>query len=153
MRYLRELVLPHRAMKAILEEYLQSIAAAGERIERCEVAMRDLLEQWRLAPAVRALMQRIRVAENKDYTREFPGKLVTRIEIVTRSGERFAEMASYPKGHAKNPMSDADVESKFRDLSAGLLTAARADELLKSLWAVDQAKDIGEVLQQVRLEA
>src|SRR5438270_11567786 len=42
-RYLRELVLPHPAMKVILEEYLQSIAAAGERIARCEEAMRDLL--------------------------------------------------------------------------------------------------------------
>jgi transposase len=55
-RYLRELVLPHPAMKVILEEYLQAIAAAGERIGRCEAAMRELLEQWRLAPAVRALM-------------------------------------------------------------------------------------------------
>jgi hypothetical protein len=35
-RYLRELVLPHPAMKVILEEYLQGIAAAGERIARCE---------------------------------------------------------------------------------------------------------------------
>ena len=54
-RYLRELVLPHPAMKVILEEYLQGIAAAGERIERREAAMRDLLEKWRLAPAVAAL--------------------------------------------------------------------------------------------------
>jgi transposase len=55
-RYLRELVLPHPAMKAILEEYLMAIAAAGERIERCEAAMRELLATWRLEPAVRALM-------------------------------------------------------------------------------------------------
>src|SRR5437899_11771293 len=55
-RYLRELVLPHPAMKVILEDYLQGIAAAGEGIARCEEAMRDLLEHWRLAPAVRALM-------------------------------------------------------------------------------------------------
>jgi len=55
-RYLRELVLAHPAMKVILEEYLISIEAAGERIERCELAMRDLLKKWRLAPAVQALM-------------------------------------------------------------------------------------------------
>jgi transposase len=55
-RYLRELVLAHPAMKVILEEYLQGIAAAGERIERCEFGMGDLLEKWRLEPAVRALM-------------------------------------------------------------------------------------------------
>ena len=57
-RYLRELVLPHPAMKVILEPRKhsgQGIAAAGERIERCEGAMRALLEQWRLAPAVAAL--------------------------------------------------------------------------------------------------
>ncbi len=102
-------------------------------------------------PAVRSLMQRIRVSENKDYTREFPAKLVTRIEIVTRSGERIAEMASYPKGHAKNPMSDADVESKFRDLSAGLIDAGGADAMLESLWSIDQAKDAGEVLAKVRV--
>ena len=55
-RYLRELVLPHPAMKVILEEYLISIKAATERIERCEAAMRALLDNWRLRPAVEALM-------------------------------------------------------------------------------------------------
>ena len=55
-RYLRELVLPHPAMKVILEEYLQAIGAAGERIERCEAAMGALLNQWRLKPAVQVLM-------------------------------------------------------------------------------------------------
>jgi transposase len=55
-RYLRELVFSHPAMKVILEEYLMAIGAAGERIERAEAAMRELLERWRLGPAVRALM-------------------------------------------------------------------------------------------------
>src|SRR5881227_3030487 len=39
MRYLRELVLPHPAMKAILEEYLQGIDAAYNRVERIEASM------------------------------------------------------------------------------------------------------------------
>jgi transposase len=56
MRYLRELVLPHPAMKIVLEEYLQCIDAANERIERLEVHMKALLEDWHLAPVVRALM-------------------------------------------------------------------------------------------------
>jgi transposase len=56
LRYLRELVLPHAAMKAILEDYLQAISAAGERIARAEEAMLGLLRDWRLRPAVEALM-------------------------------------------------------------------------------------------------
>jgi transposase len=56
LRYLRELVLPHPAMKAILEEYLQGISAAQERVQRLEAAMQNLLEAWKLKPAVLALM-------------------------------------------------------------------------------------------------
>ncbi len=56
MRYLRELVLPHPAMKVILEDYLMAISAAQERIQRCETAMIDRLPSWRLTPAVEALM-------------------------------------------------------------------------------------------------
>ena len=56
MRYLRELVLPHAAMRVVLEEYLQCIDAANERIERLEVHMKALLDEWHLAPVVKALM-------------------------------------------------------------------------------------------------
>ena len=56
MRYLRELVLPHPAMKTILEEYLQGIDAAQARVQRIEASMLQLLETWRLKPAVEALM-------------------------------------------------------------------------------------------------
>jgi transposase len=56
MRYLRELVLPHPAMKVILEDYLMAIRAAQERVQRCETALVDRLSSWRLKPAVDALM-------------------------------------------------------------------------------------------------
>ena len=42
-RYLRELVLPYPAMKVILEEYLQGVGVAGERIAQCEVLFRRSL--------------------------------------------------------------------------------------------------------------
>src|SRR5512139_4196399 len=56
MRYLRELVLPHPAMKTILEEYLQGIDAAHQRVQRIEASLASLLDAWRLRPAVHALM-------------------------------------------------------------------------------------------------
>jgi transposase len=56
MRYLRELVLPHAAMKVVLEEYLQSIDSATQRLARIEQHMKALLEEWHMEPAVKALM-------------------------------------------------------------------------------------------------
>jgi 2-methylcitrate dehydratase len=101
--------------------------------------------------ATRALMGKIRVSENKAFTAEFPSKLVTRIEVTTRDGERFVETASYPKGHARNPMTDQDVEAKFIGLARGLLSADRSRTIIGSLWKLEDAADVSSVLSQVRV--
>src|SRR5215470_4696238 len=92
MRYLRELVLPHPAMKAILEEYLQGIDAAHQRVQRIEASMLTLLQTWRLKPAVEALMAfrgfqlvaaMITVSELGDIHRfEHPRQLMTYLGLV-----------------------------------------------------------------------
>jgi len=103
MRYLRELVLPHPAMKAILEEYLQGIDAAHQRVRRIEASMTTLLESWRLKPAVQALMAfrgfqlvaaMITVSELGDIHRfAHPRQLMTYLGLVS------AEHSSGPRQH------------------------------------------------------
>src|SRR5512135_2066619 len=103
MRYLRELVLPHPAMKTILEEYLQGIDAAHARVQRIEVSMTTLLETWRLKPAVQALMAfrgfqlvaaMITVSELGDIHRfEHPRQLMTYLGLVP------TESSSGPRQH------------------------------------------------------
>jgi 2-methylcitrate dehydratase len=104
-------------------------------------------------PRLRSLMPKISIAENEEFTREFPGKLTSRFEVKTRDGRTLVETASWPKGHARNPMSDADVESKFAGLTEGLIKAAQRDRLLAALRDVDKAADVGSVLELVRVDS
>jgi transposase len=55
-RYLREIVLPHPAQRVVLEDALNAITTAGERIGRLEEQMEALLIQWPMQPVVAALM-------------------------------------------------------------------------------------------------
>lgn len=55
-RYLRELVLPLPALKAVLEESLITISQATERVARLEELLSVQVPQWRMYPAVQALM-------------------------------------------------------------------------------------------------
>lgn len=91
-------------------------------------------------------MTRIRVAEHGEFTRRFPQQLVSEIEVVNRAGERFIERAEFPKGHARNPMTDADVVNKFRDLSSEVLSPAQVGAALDALWRLENADRIGSVL-------
>ena len=103
-------------------------------------------------PRLRQLMPKITITENKDYTREFPGKLTSRFEVKTRDGKTLVETTSYPKGHAKNPMNDADVESKFAGLTDGLLKPGERDAIVRALRELDKAQDVGSVLELVRVD-
>ncbi len=55
-RYLRELVLPLPALKAVLEEYLLAITQASQRVARLDELLAAQVPAWRLYPAVQALM-------------------------------------------------------------------------------------------------
>jgi transposase len=56
MRYLRELVLPRPALKAVMEEYLLAVDQAVERVRRLEQLLEVQVPNWRMYPAVQALM-------------------------------------------------------------------------------------------------
>ena len=70
---------------------------------------------------------------------------------TTRSGQRHVQEASYPKGHARNPMSDADVEAKFAGLTRGVLSPEAAHGLVQALWKIDEANDVSAVLEKIRV--
>jgi transposase len=55
-RYLRELVLPLPALKAVLEECLLAIDQAQQRVARLDELIAAQVPQWRWYPAVQALM-------------------------------------------------------------------------------------------------
>lgn len=101
-------------------------------------------------PRIHALMNRITVQEDPDLTRQFPERLPCRIEIVSRRGERKVAAADYPRGHYRNPLSDGEIESKFRDHARRALRADRVDAALATLWAIDSARHLDPVFSALR---
>ena len=91
-------------------------------------------------------MNRIRVAENPVFSRRFPRELLSELQVLTRSGARLIERAEYPRGHAKNPLTDADVESKFRALAGEVLAQAQVDAALRALWRLDDTDRVRSIV-------
>ncbi len=98
---------------------------------------------------VHALADKISVKEDADYTRQFPSAIPCRLEIRTCRGELKTATIDYPRGHVRNPMSDGEVETKFRTLAGRVLPAARVDSALKQLWNIDQERDAQIVLDVI----
>jgi 2-methylcitrate dehydratase len=68
------------------------------------------------------------------------------LELVLKSGARHKVRVEYHRGHAKNPMTDGEMEEKFRGLAKKHLKADRVDALLKLLWSLDSQQKIDPLL-------
>jgi len=94
-------------------------------------------------PAVVSLMQKVKVAEDAKLTAAYPEASPSRLTITMASGEVHTAEMPYPTGHAKNPMSEADVERKFKDMFAGRGNDAQRSQILQRLWNLEKADDVG----------
>ena len=69
------------------------------------------------------------------------GILLTKVEIVAQD-RKYSERVEYPKGNVKNPMSDKELEDKFKYLAGLVLPGSKVNKLnrscrkLSKLWVV-----------------
>ena len=88
-------------------------------------------------PALRSLISNMTIDPNPEFSRRYPDEIHCRLEVTTGSGSTHVAQCVYPKGFPQNPMSDADVEAKFRSCCAELLTTQQCDRALELLWSLE----------------
>ncbi|MBI2295946.1 MAG: MmgE/PrpD family protein [Betaproteobacteria bacterium] len=98
-------------------------------------------------PAIRALTKRVKVQASQEADRRMPEAMLCELTLATKSGATHTAVVDHHKGHWKNPMSDSEVEAKFRALAATVLSPAQTDRLLKRLWKLEELADGGDILR------
>jgi 2-methylcitrate dehydratase len=53
-----------------------------------------------------------------------------------RDGRTFSDKVNFPKGHPKNPMSDEEIEDKFKHLKSKYFEEKQIKDILKFLWNI-----------------
>src|SRR5262249_33157312 len=84
-------------------------------------------------PVVSELMRKVKVREEKRLSELYPEGAPGRVTIRTSSGETHTKEYLYPRGHAKNPMSEAHVERKFHDQAARRLSKGQRGAVLAAI--------------------
>jgi 2-methylcitrate dehydratase len=111
------------------------------------VHQRHFGDEYLHNPELLDLVSRVKVSVSEEANRRAPEAMLCDVEVVTRSGKRYSSEVAYHKGHYKNPMSDSDVEAKFRSLAHDVLSPSQTDRLLDRLWHLEEVKDVGEILR------
>ena len=64
---------------------------------------------------------------------------------------RHSERLGYHRGHPENPITDLEIEDKFRSLADGLLTEPQTEEIIQRVWHLEEEKSLNPLLQLMRI--
>lgn len=97
--------------------------------------------------ALMALIQRIEVRADAELNRRYPEGIPNRLRVHLRDGTVLEKEVTYPRGHARNPMTDVEVENKFRALAEGVLPPERVAEVLDRCWHLERQSEVGTLMR------
>jgi len=106
---------------------------------------RTRLEDVRL----RHLMARTHVKSSADLTSAFPAHSRSRIQVRLKDGTTFGHLQDDPKGSVANPLTDAELESKFLELYRPWGDGPTARRTLDILWSVDRLADVSQLVDAI----
>jgi 2-methylcitrate dehydratase PrpD len=96
-------------------------------------------DEYRLHPGIRTLAQRIHY--HVDPTYPGPGRFKGAARITLRDGTVFETVEEYNRGSRENPMSEADLRTKFDENAATFLNPAERDRLAGAIAGVETLPD------------
>jgi 2-methylcitrate dehydratase len=98
-------------------------------------------------PALLDLVAKVTIHRDAALSARYPVGIPNRLTITLSDGRRLVREVEFPRGHAHNPMTDADVERKFRTLVEPRYGKSRADQILKACWELDKLKKVSDLLR------
>ncbi|MYC32210.1 MAG: MmgE/PrpD family protein [Chloroflexi bacterium] len=91
---------------------------------------------------LRTIINKMRIDENPEFTERYPEQYNCRIEVIKSNGQTEVASTSYPKGHGKNPLSDAEVDAKFRRLACPTVTEQQCEQALELIWSLENLPNL-----------
>ncbi|MBI4214233.1 MAG: MmgE/PrpD family protein [Chloroflexi bacterium] len=107
-----------------------------------QVLPAQFTEAKALDPQIASLRDRIELTSDSGLS----GRNAV-VTVTLKDGRSYTERVDHPTGTPERPMSDEQIGAKFRGLAKGVLPDAQGEDLLSSLWKVDDLADVREVMQ------
>jgi 2-methylcitrate dehydratase len=98
------------------------------------------------------VVSRIKVHRDDELSARYPNGIPNRITVTLTDGRRLSREVEFPRGHAHNPMTDREVEQKFRSLVEPIYGKERSDRILATCWELETLSSAGDLVELLALD-
>jgi len=127
--------MPYCVSVALLDRTVGLAQFVDERVRRADV---------------QALMPKVRmIVHPEQTTRETLVSKFSEVTITLNDGRTLVRRVVHAKGQPRNPLTDTELEVKFRDAAGRALPADRVEPLLSAIKTLDTLPDVGALCRQM----
>ncbi len=98
-------------------------------------------------PALVALTAKVKVLHDAALDPRYPKGIPNRIVLTLADGRTLAKEVEFPRGHAGNPMSDGEVETKFHGTAEPRYGRTKAEAILARCWDLENLTSVTELIR------
>ena len=98
-------------------------------------------------PALMQFTSLVTVRHDPSLDPRYPRGIPNRITVSLADGRKLERLIEFPRGHAGNPMSDFEVETKFRRVVEPHYGKAKANEILGRCWELEKLTSVTELVK------
>ncbi len=120
--------------------YCIAAAAVDGRLTQAQFAAARIHD-----PLIRRVLERTEVVADPELNRLYPENFPARVTVTMDDGRRFQETVLLPKGDPGAPLSDAELEDKFRGNCEAVLGAAQTERLREAILRLAEAETVEEL--------
>ena len=99
---------------------------------------------------VLALAKKVKVVNDPELDKVFPRQWQATAKIKTKDGSVYAGKVETPKGDPANPLTDKELEEKFKTLACDIFPSDRVNEIIQTVQRLERLTDIKELTDLLR---
>jgi 2-methylcitrate dehydratase len=101
--------------------------------------------------AIWRFLENVRVERNAELSALYPGAVANIVHVTLKDGRTLSKRIDYPLGHAKNPLSDVELEGKFLRLVRPAFGRDRCAHILEHAWALERQNNVHHLMKLVHM--
>jgi 2-methylcitrate dehydratase PrpD len=122
--------MPWQAAIALIDGKIDADTFTGKNIHR---------------PDVRELMTKVDWEVDEEFERRYPEHYSCAVTVTMEDGTEYASVIDDPKGDYRNPVTQEQLEDKFRALAGRELDTGRVERIVDLAKKIHEVDDIGEL--------
>ena len=95
---------------------------------------------------IREQLNKVEVVADPEIEAVFPELQRVSVTVTTTDGKEFNKQLDYPKGDPRNPLTDAEIETKFDALASPVLSDGARKRLKDAVWGLEKIGSISELM-------